>query len=194
MSNHKRNADMAHLASSTWNDMNANVAFKDTQPFMYGSARIVAPAEPMQHVIGQRQHHRPLVTRWRSWPSHHRHTAMRSLCPRRRAVAHAAAHITKDSNMKHALILLALSSTLALTACQRETPPPVVQVVADPAGAPGATGATGAKGAEAAPGATGATGQAGVTGATGPRVATAPKARSAHPATTAQKAMPASTG
>jgi hypothetical protein len=48
--------------------------------------------------------------------------------------------------MKHALILLALTSTLALTACQRETPP-VVQVVAGPAGAPGPAGATGATGA-----------------------------------------------
>jgi hypothetical protein len=74
--------------------------------------------------------------------------------------------------MKHALILLALTSTFALTACQRETPPPVVQVVAGPAGAPGATGATGAKGAEAQPGATGATGQTGAAGYDGAQGAT----------------------
>jgi hypothetical protein len=91
----------------------------------------------------------------------------RTRARRRRAVLREAAHFpTKGFIMKHALILLAFSSTLALTACQREAPP-VVQVIAGPAGAPGATGATGAAGAQARPGATGETGAKGQTGTTG---------------------------
>src|SRR5438094_1667821 len=61
---------------------------------------------------------------------------------RRRAVPPEAAHFpTKGFIMKHSLILLALASTFALSACQRPAAaPPVVQVIAGPAGAPGATG------------------------------------------------------
>jgi hypothetical protein len=48
--------------------------------------------------------------------------------------------------MKYALILLAFASSVALSTCLPETTPPIMQVMAGPAGAPGATGDDGAQG------------------------------------------------
>ena len=68
--------------------------------------------------------------------------------------------------MKYALILLAFAASVVLSACLPEDTPPIVQVIAGPAGAPGATGATGARAVASATGDDGAKGDAGRPGDT----------------------------
>ena len=73
--------------------------------------------------------------------------------------------------MKNALLLLTLSSTLGLAACDRSpvvvNPPPAVVTVPGPAGPAGESGATGATGAQGSPGSAGNTGDTGAQGDTG---------------------------
>ncbi len=68
--------------------------------------------------------------------------------------------------MKHALIYLALTTAVGLSACQKTETPAVAPVVVVP-GPAGATGATGATGMPGSTGYTGATGDTGATGRTG---------------------------
>jgi hypothetical protein len=76
--------------------------------------------------------------------------------------------------MKHVLVVLVMSSTIGLAACDRQpvvsNPPPVVVTVpgpAGPAGETGATGATGQQGYTGNQGNTGSQGEQGYTGNTG---------------------------